>query len=175
MGDENQQKKIEKIREYVLKSGFPSEIEIGNILRKNGWIVGNQWPYVDKESSKIRAVDVYAMRLGLQPPGLGISLLIECKKSIKHDWVFHTQKKEGEFLPGLWTIIDFLKKLSKPPLSDKLKELTADGSLYSLLGLQHPSLVALDKLAGLHVPDKAIKLGVLNVIPSSKDDFSEAT
>lgn len=28
--------KIENIRKYILKSGFPTEIEVGNILRKSG-------------------------------------------------------------------------------------------------------------------------------------------
>lgn len=52
MSERKEQEKMKKIREYILKSGFPLEIEIGNILRKNGWLVGNQWPYIDLESKK---------------------------------------------------------------------------------------------------------------------------
>jgi len=45
--------KIKRIRERILRSGFPLEIEIGNSLREYGWAVFNQMPYVDKETEKI--------------------------------------------------------------------------------------------------------------------------
>jgi hypothetical protein len=163
MSENKEQKKIKKIREYILKSGFPLEIEIGNILRKNGWLVGNQWPYVDKESKKIRPVDVLAMKLQFQPPILGVVLLIECKKSLKHDWVFHTQEREKEFLPVLGTLGDFLKKIYSVPLADELAKLTAAD-------------IKASKLTDLHLLNNSIKIGVFNIIPSSKDkdDFYEA-
>ena len=153
MSEKKEQEKIKKIREYLLKSGFPLEVEIGSILRKNGWLVGNQWPYVDKESGKIRPVDVLAMKM---TRGLGVLLLIECKKSIKHDWVFHTQEKERELLPLLGTLVDLLKKFKSFPFAGKLANLTAANIMAS-------------KLSGLHLLDNAIKIGVFNVIPSSKD------
>jgi len=169
MSEKKEQEKIKKIREYILKTGFPSEIEIGNILRRSGWLVGNQWPYVDKESKKIRPVDVLAIKLHSQPPNLSVALLIECKKSLKHEWVFHTQEKEKEFLPGLVTLIDFAKKIKGIPLADKLKNLPAKLALFS-------KLTELSKLSGLHLFDRAIKIGVFNIIPSArdKDDFYEA-
>jgi hypothetical protein len=175
MSERKEQEKIKKIREYILKSGFPSEIDIGNVLRKSGWLVGNQWPYMDKVTKKIRTVDVLAMKMTLQPPGLGLLLLIECKKGEKHEWVFHTQQKEREFLPLIGTIVDFVKKLAKPPLSSKLEKLASDAALGKLFGLEPSSSDSLGKLSGLHILDKAIKIGVLSVIPSSKDDFFEAT
>jgi len=163
MSEKKEQEKIKKIREYILRSGFPSEVEIGNILRKNGWLVTNQWPYIDKESEKIRPVDVFAMKLQFLPPIISVWLLIECKKSLKHDWVFHTQEREKDFLPSLATFVDFAQKIGKIPLANKLKNLTAKGILPS-------------SLYGLHFFDKTIKIGVFNIIPSSngKDDFYEA-
>lgn len=169
MSEKKEQEKIQKIREYILKTGFPSEVEIGNALRRSGWLVGNQWPYVDKESKKIRPVDVLAMKFQAQPPNLSVVLLIECKKSLKHEWVFHTQEKEKEFLPALVTLIDFAKKIKGISLADKLKNLPAKLTLFS-------KLTKLSKLSGLHVFDKAVKIGVFNIIPSAKDrdDFYEA-
>jgi len=107
---------------------------------------------------------VLAMKMRLQPPRLGVLLIIECKKSLKHEWVFHTQEKESEFLPLLGTLIDFVKKIKSTPFADKLTNLTASDIMAS-------------KLSGLHVFDKAIKIGIFNIIPSStgKDDFYEAT
>lgn len=175
MSKNREQRKIRKIRDYILKSGFPSEIEVGNILRKRGWLAINQLPYLDKSSEKIRAVDLFAMKLGLPSPMLGISLLIECKKSEQHEWVFHTQRKIGEFFPALATIADFLKNLQKPPIADKLKTLAAVDSLRYLFGMKSAALEVLDKFSGLHVLDKNIKTGIVCVVPSSKDDFFEAT
>jgi hypothetical protein len=172
---DKEQNKIEKIRKYILKSGFPSEIEIGNILRKNGWIVVNQLPYIDKATKKIRTIDVSALKLGLQPPMTGFQLLIECKKSVQHEWVFHTQPKEGEFLPALVTIFELLKRIAQPPLLGKLQELANDYNLKKIFGLESSSLEAANKLSNLHILDKNIKIGVLYVNPDKKDDFFEAT
>lgn len=175
MSSDKESKKIEKIREYILKSGFPSEIEIGDILRGNGWIVVNQLPYIDKATKKIRTVDVSALKLGLQPPLMGFQLFIECKKSIQHEWVFHTQPKEGEFLPALVTIFELLRRIAQPPLLSKLQELANDYNLKKLFGLQSSSLNAINKLSNLHILNKNIKIGVLHVNPDKKDDFFEAT
>jgi len=123
------------------------------------------------------------MKFGLSSPMFGVSMLVECKKSDQHEWVFYTQQKEGEFLPALATIIDFLKKLERPPLYDKLKTLAAVDTLGSLFGIKSSALaVSFERLSGLHTLDKNIKIGVLNVAPKKnvraekhKDDFFEAT
>lgn len=177
MAEDKEQQKIKKIREYILKSGFPSEIEIGNILRKRGWIVINQLPYTcPEDKGKIRTIDVSAIKLGLPLPIGSVSLVIECKKSQQHDWVFHTQQKLGDFLPALVTIVEFLKNLQKPPIADKLKKLAALDNLSLLLGAK-TSLVNtyVEKLSGLHVLDKNVRIGIFHVVPSSRDDFFEAT
>lgn len=177
MEPDKERQRIKEIRDYILKTGFPSEVEIGNILRKRSWLVINQFPYMDKETQKIRAVDIFALKLGLPFPVFGFSIIIECKKAEKHCWVFHTQQKEAEFLPALATIIDFVKKLDKPPFAERIRQLATADSLSSLFGIK-PSLVGFfEKLAGLHALNKNIKIGVFNVLPSpkSRDDFLEAT
>lgn len=155
---ETEQEKIEKIRKYILKSGFPSEIEVGNILRKKGWIVVNQSPYIDQTTKKIRTIDVSALKLGLQPPMLGFQLIIECKKSRKHEWVFHTQPKEREFLPAMLTILELLKRIAQPLLLSKLKELPNDYSLKQMFGFESESLKTAKKIANLHTLDKILSL-----------------
>jgi len=182
MNNEELQKKINRIREHVLKTGFPSEIEVGNTLRRNGWIAGNQYPYTDKESGKLRAVDVYALKLGSSLPTWGVALLIECKKSEEHEWVFYTQKKEGDFLPGLWTLGDFFTKLGESSISNRYVELMKETRTYSFLGARYPAekrRELLAKVSGIHVLDKAIRMGVLCKVISLKskvkDDFHVAT
>ncbi len=144
--------KIERIRERILRSGFPLEIEIGNLLRKHGWLVFNQMPYVDKESGKIRLADVVAIKMEIHQKISGVLLLIECKKSRKHDWIFHTQEKIKEPLPLLGMLVDFIAKMrgSKIPYEGKL--------------------------SGLHILDTTIRVGVLHMISSKdRDDFHVAT
>jgi hypothetical protein len=175
MNNPEEQEKIRKIREYISKSGFPLEIEIGNILRKEGWLAGNQWPYTDKTTGKIRLVDVLGMKMEAKPPRFLPLLFIECKKSVTHGWAFYTQEKEKEFLPALVTIVDFVKKLANPPLSTRLEELMPDAVLSQITGLVTPRLEALGNLSKLHFLDKTIKIGVACAIPSGKrDDFFEA-
>lgn len=167
--------KAKKIREYILKTGYPLEIEIGNILRKNGWLVGNQWPYLDKKDGKIRAIDILAMRMRPQQPQLGLLMIVECKKGEKHEWAFYTQQKENEFLPMTGALVDLVRKLAKPPISDKLRQLYANATLGELFALKTHSSALLSRLSELHLLDKNIKIGVCNVVPSAKDDFFEAT
>jgi len=167
--------KIEKIRRLILKSGYPTEIEVGNILRKSGWLVGNQWPYKDKATGKIRTIDVLAMRMRLQAPKLGLLLLVECKKGENHDWVFYTQQKETEFLPLMGTIFDVVKKVTTPALSKQFEQLITKATVGGMFGLETRSSALLSKLSGLHVLNKTIRIGVFNVVPSSRDDFFEAT
>jgi len=164
--------KIRKIREYILKSGYPLEIEIGNVLRKNGWLVGNQWPYMDKAEGKIRTIDILAMRMRLQQPPFGLLMIVECKKSEKHEWVFHTQQKENEFLPMMGTLFDVLNKLAKPPIPDKLKQLYTNAALGKLFALKTSSSALLSKLSGLHLLARDIRIGVFNWFLQPRTTFS---
>lgn len=159
--EKKEQEKIKKIREYLKKSGFPLEVEIGNILRKNGWLVGNQWPYIDKDADKIRAADILAIKIS-PTPQIAFLLLIECKKSLKHDWLFYTQEKQRELLPLIWSFVDIVKKFEH--LSNRFRNLTANQ-------------IASSKLLNFHLLDNTIKVGVFNVLPSPKerDDFFVAT
>lgn len=157
------QKRIDRIRKRVLESGFPSEIEVGNILRKDGWLAGNQWPYRDKISNKIRSIDILAMKFNLQPPRLAISLLIECKKRSKGEWIFHTQEKQREFLPSLGALFDLVQKISGTSFGETLTDLT-------------PNEIMASAFSELHLLDKNIRIGVFSISPKKgKDDFHEAT
>lgn len=171
MNEDKESDKIQKIRKYVEKSGYPLEIEIGDILRKSGWFVINQWPYVESDT-RVRFADILASKL---PSKLGLPLLIECKKSEQHPWVFHTQRKESEFLPLLGMLVDILMKIKNPSLSTKLQELLANQSMGQSLGLDTRSSRLLSKLKSLHGMNMNTKIGLFNVIPDSKDDFFEAT
>jgi hypothetical protein len=81
----------------MVAHGFPLEIEVTSLMNKRGWHVINQAYYKDEDTGKMRTIDLWAI-LSIHPT-IGrhdlvhISLLIECKKSVK-PWVFYTGKKE---------------------------------------------------------------------------------
>jgi len=83
----------------VLKSGFPLELEIANILEDGDWIVMPNEYIVDKNTSKNIEIDM----LGIKGTKLTLhgckrrfsslfKLIIECKKSEKAKWVFFTRE-----------------------------------------------------------------------------------
>ena len=80
-----QEKKIDKLKEDILKSGILLEVEVSQLLQNDGWLTANQFPYFDERMEKIRAVDVIATK--------GICLIIECKKATDHPWIFYTASK----------------------------------------------------------------------------------
>lgn len=175
MNESKESEKIEEIRRLIMKSGYPTEIEVGNALKRNGWLVGNQWPYRDRTSGKVRTVDVLAMRMRLETQKPGLILLIECKKSEKHDWVFYTQQKETDYLSFMGTVSDVVRKVTTPSLSEQFEQLMTKATLGEMFGIQTRSSNILSKLFGLHILNRNIRIGSFSVAPSGKDDFFEAT
>ena len=172
MAGTNDEAKIEKIRKYIMKSGFPAEIEIGNILRKNYWIVVNQLPYTDATTGKLRTIDVSAFKPSPIPKMGGFQIFVECKKSDKHDWVFHTQHKTAEFLPATLTVIELFKTIGHPAVRDKVTEIAKEYTIGDFLSRRASESIG--SLVKLHNFDEAIRLGIMHVIPDNNDDFLEA-
>lgn len=106
---------VRNIEEDIKQSGFPLEIEVSSILKKDGWIVRNQAYYIDEDEEKPRAVDIVAHKSFFEKfsdhDRLHISLVIECKKGSK-PWVFFvTPKEEARMLP-----FGYIKHWANPAL-----------------------------------------------------------
>lgn len=69
---------IDKIKEGILKSGFPLEMEIIKKLRKLDWFTTFGHFYTDFETGKVREMDIVAVKV---INSIKIELYIECKKS----------------------------------------------------------------------------------------------
>lgn len=70
-------------------SGFTLEIDILNCLMKKGWFAFPQYGYVDKQTNKLRTVDIVSSPYGFvgeKSP----KVIIECKSSSSKPWVFFT-------------------------------------------------------------------------------------
>lgn len=109
---------IERVKEDLKKSGFPTEIWVSSILLKHGWDVQNQVYYLDAEENKGRTVDVVAHKAFFETMGkhdrLNFSLVIECKKSEK-PWVFYSSSREP--LVAFIHSIAAIKEVSHPDTS----------------------------------------------------------
>lgn len=92
------EEKIKLIKEALLRSGYPLEIEISSILRKREYEVTPKSPFFDKDEQKTRELDIMAHvgkrslfdRKTMEQSGwyLNPFLTIECKKSMVYSWVF---------------------------------------------------------------------------------------
>ena len=88
---------IERVKEEIMKSGLPLEIEISEILKQNGWSVDNQSHYFDEQHEKARQIDIIATKSFRSKTSqffdeISIKLIIECKKSSK-PWLFYAVEK----------------------------------------------------------------------------------
>jgi len=74
-----------KVKEEILKTGLPTEIQVTQTLKKAGWVVFNEYPYLDRDENKIRTLDITAENIFKKPDSTevtsGCKLFIECKKS----------------------------------------------------------------------------------------------
>ena len=87
---------IKEIEKDIQKSGLPLEIEVSSILKEYKWKLTIHDHYIDEQERKSREIDVSAFkRFDINSPDYDmfhISLIIECKKSIKKPWLFYTSE-----------------------------------------------------------------------------------
>ena len=77
----------EKIKDWLLKGGFPLEMKFSNSLLKNNFEVAQSVYYQDHESGKFREIDIIASICEkINDIYTHITFVIECKKSDK-PWI----------------------------------------------------------------------------------------
>ncbi|MHC3129642.1 MAG: hypothetical protein IBV52_06155 [Candidatus Bathyarchaeota archaeon] len=83
------------LKEEIMKTGFPLEIEISSKLDKAWKNVVNTDSYFDKDENKLRDIDILAYddlaSDKVFPIFLRTGLVIECKKDVNLAWVFFTR------------------------------------------------------------------------------------
>jgi hypothetical protein len=129
-----------KILEDIEKTGYPLEVDASTWLIEDGWSVHPEWPYFDKQTGKLRAIDVLAdyVLKGLEDYVTPL-LLVECKTS-KNSWVFYSLYPEA----GRNRVIgwDDLRSLSISHMMNHLLQL--DGKV-ARIGM-HDEMELLDKV-----------------------------
>ena len=94
--------KISYIRKEVERSGFPLEFEVASVLKEHGWEVLPSSPYWDLDEGQWRETDMKAYKsLPVPPAGdsanpytVTLALIVECKRTEEHAWVFFQWSRE---------------------------------------------------------------------------------
>ena len=93
-----------KLIQEIEKTGYPTEIKVGNILIKDKWEVQYNRYYIDRDKQEGREIDITAFTNIIESDKctVGLHLICEVKKSINKPWIiFSTQKEyieDGIFL-----------------------------------------------------------------------------
>lgn len=81
-----------KVKKFLTKTGFILEMEIVEILKKNGYKVKVNQFFLDLEECKNREIDIIAEK---KINKINLVLIIECKQSLKDNWVFICSEKKA--------------------------------------------------------------------------------
>lgn len=84
------------ILKWLRDKGFPSELQVGHVLREGGWSVSHARWYLDPETQKPRELDIHATisQAGNEPRGFAsVALAVECKSSEKAWVAFSANRK----------------------------------------------------------------------------------
>ncbi|AFL81909.1 hypothetical protein Aeqsu_2451 [Aequorivita sublithincola DSM 14238] len=78
----------EKIKEWLLKGGFPLEMKLANSLINHGFEVAQSVYYQDFDTEKYRETDIIASKFEkINNIWTHITFVIECKKSTDKPWI----------------------------------------------------------------------------------------
>src|SRR5262245_18375451 len=87
-----------KVKEWLLKEGFPFEMEVATTLLEKGFAIEQAVYYLDEASQKSREIDVVA-RTSFYSEELNISVtiscVVECKYARQRPWVLLTSRNNS--------------------------------------------------------------------------------
>ena len=92
-----------KIHEEIIKTGYPIELKVGNMLTKRKWNVSYNKYYLDQDEQKGREIDIVGFRNNRckNKTEIGFFSVAEIKKSLKYKWViFSGRIMFNDFLAG---------------------------------------------------------------------------
>jgi len=131
---ENDLKK--KVTAWLETQGYPLEMRVASALREVGFDVSQGEYYDDPETQTAREIDVIAVKrdkYGL----LGISLVVECKKSADKPWVLFTSEMHESGKNKLFTYA-----IMPVSAREKLAKKVFDKSTRGLRWLNRPKRTA---------------------------------
>lgn len=86
--------KIEKIKSWINKNGYPFEMQVAKSFRKAGFEISQSILYKDSETEKYREADLIAhITKEINNVWLNITFVVECKKTIDKPWIIFSNKE----------------------------------------------------------------------------------
>jgi len=117
VNEKNEKGILKFFQEKVKKSGHSLENRVEDLLHKDRFSIDREVPYIDKDESKGRNIDLIAraeIPESYQPKSkekyiVGqINLIIECKNLPDHGWIFFKGKDPDLVLPDKVTIGNYM-------------------------------------------------------------------
>lgn len=130
-----------QVVEAIQASGYPLQLVVADILRQRNLNVREEWSYIDRESGKLRALDLYAQEwlrdFAADQPRVTpeLHLFIECKQS-RLPYVFF-KARQTVWLPG-FPLITGLASDSMSVVTDGVRD-SWSFSFAEALGLRNHS------------------------------------
>jgi len=112
-----------RLKETILRSGFPLEFEVDRALKRGGWSTFPSFSYVDPDEGGPREIDNLALfhrddqrDAGFRPIGVSPTLLVECKRLDEYSTViFRRGGKAVTYSDFEGQMYDFPKIIEKRP------------------------------------------------------------
>jgi hypothetical protein len=80
--------KIDKIKKWINKGGFPFEMKVAKAFKKSDFQIGQSIMFKDVDTEKYRETDIIAhVTKGINNVWFNLTFVIECKKIIGKPWV----------------------------------------------------------------------------------------
>ncbi len=109
----DEKERQEKLKQFILTSGFPLQLRVASIIKNSGYDAINSPLFFDNDEKITREIDVESCLYPQHPLpeeirwSLNPFIIIECKKSEKYNWVFYDSSQVNfEFSVGNY--MDFL-------------------------------------------------------------------
>jgi hypothetical protein len=112
-----------KIADFLTTTGFILEMEISELLKKNGYRVSVNKYFFDYDENKKREIDIIALKEINQ---IDVTLVIECKQNANLDWIFVcSDKSPGRFYNYIkyFPKMSYDKSITKTGVFDHLRQL----------------------------------------------------
>lgn len=140
---------LEIIKETVLKTGFPAELEVSSIFQKRFWTVNHSLYYIDQETDKTREFDMLCH----------IYESLECPEKIVEI--------------SLMTVVE-VKKSDKPVVIFANKANTTENLLKNSVKYAQSNLKQINKLIRVYFKSKLDSIGRSSVHIDGSDILFEA-
>ncbi len=77
-----------KVKNWILKNGYPFEMRVANLFKKSGFKVSQSILYKDEDTEKLRELDIISyFNTVVNGVWFNFTFVIECKKSTDKPWV----------------------------------------------------------------------------------------